>query len=143
MTARLTRQQVVDTARSYLGVRFARSGRDRIHGIDCVGLLTLVGRDLGLDIEDIINYNFEPKPDVFLNIIRSQSNPVKMGAYNPGNIVLLRQTIFPMHCGIIGRDENGLTVINANLHERKVVEQPIRVWKNEIIELRDYKGIVR
>ncbi len=139
---RITRDQIVETARSYLGVKFARSGRDRNRGIDCVGLLTLVGRDLGLDIEDIINYNFEPKPDVFLEIIRRQTNPAPMNVYKPGNVVLLRQSVFPMHCGIIAKDETGLTIINANLHKRKVVEQPIREWRNEIIELRDYKGIV-
>lgn len=138
----ITRTEIIDQARSYLGVRFSRSGRSRT-GIDCVGLLTMVGRDLGLDIEDILNYNFEPKPDVFLNIIRSQTEPVPMNAYKAGNIVLLRQSIYPMHCGIIGRKPEGLTVINANMHERKVVEQPIADWRNEIIELRDYKGIVR
>lgn len=139
----ITRSDIVETARSYLGTKFSRSGRDRTRGIDCVGLLTLVGRDLGLDIDDIINYNFEPKPDTFLNIIRSQTDPVPMGAYKPGNVVLLRQSIYPMHCGIIGRKPEGLTVINANLHERKVVEQPIADWRSEIIELRDYKGIIR
>ena len=132
----------MDPARSYLGVRFARSGRDRNRGIDCVGLLTLVGRDLGLDIQDIINYNFEPQPDVFLNIIRSQSNPVPMGAFKPACIVILRQSIYPMHCGIIGRNDEGLTVINANLHARKVVEEPIAVWRSKIIELRDFKGLI-
>lgn len=139
----ITRDDIVATARSYIGVRFARSGRDRNKGIDCVGLLTLVGRDLGLDIKDILNYNFEPKPDTFLEIIRSQSDPVPMNAYRPGNIVLLRQSIYPMHCGIIGRQPHGLTVINANLHARKVIEQPIADWRNEIIELRDYKGLTR
>lgn len=138
---KITRDDVVSSARSYIGVRFARSGRDRTRGLDCVGLLTVVGRDLGLDIQDILNYNFEPKPDTFLNIIRSQSNSVPMGAFKPGNIVLLRQSIYPMHCGIIGRKPSGLTVINANMHARKVVEQPISEWRNEIIELRDYKGI--
>ena len=113
-----------------------------MRGIDCVGLLTLVGGDLGLDIQDILNYNFEPKPDTFLNIIRSQSEPVPMGAFKPGCIVLLRQSIYPMHCGIIGRKPEGLTVINANMNMRKVVEQPIADWRKEIIELRDYRGIV-
>ncbi len=139
----ITRTQIVETARSYLGVRFSRSGRDRNRGIDCVGLLTLVGRDLGLDIKDIINYDFEPRPDQFLETIRSQTDPVPMNAFREGNVVLLRQSIFPMHCGIIGRKPEGLTVINANLHERKVVEQPIADWRKEIIELRDYKGLTR
>lgn len=138
----ITRNQVVDAARSYVGVRFNRSGRDRNRGIDCVGLLTLVGRDLGLDIKDILDYTFEPNPDAFLNTIRSQSEPVPAGAFRLGNIVLLRQSIYPMHCGIIGRQDTGLTVINANLHERKVVEQPIAEWRNDIIELRDYRGLI-
>ena len=138
----ITRDQIVETARSYLGVRFARSGRDRNRGIDCVGLLTLVGRDLGLDIKDIINYDFEPRPDEFLRIIRTQTNPVPMGVFRPGTVVLLKQSIYPMHCGILARTDDGLTIINANLHKRKVIEEPIANWRKDIIELRDYKGII-
>jgi cell wall-associated NlpC family hydrolase len=138
----LTREQIVTAARSYVGVRFAKSGRDRNRGVDCVGLLTLVGRDLGLDIQDMVDYNFEPKPDTFLNMIRSQTDSVPTNGLKAGNIVLLRQSIYPMHCGIIGRTSTGMTVINANLHARSVVEQPIADWRDEIIELRDYRGII-
>ena len=138
----ITRQQVVDTARSYIGTKFVRSGRSKTAGVDCVGLLTVVGRDLGLDIRDILNYDFEPKPGVFLDIIRSQTDYHPMGSFKPGTIVLLRQSIFPMHAGIIGRDASGATVINANMRARKVIEEPIAKWRSEIIELRDYKGLV-
>lgn len=138
-----TRDDVVQLARSYVDVKFTRSGRSRGKGIDCVGLLTLVGRDLGQEIDDMTNYNFEPNPDAFLNTIRSQSDPAPMKAIQRGMIVMLRQSIYPMHCGIIGSGEFGLTVINANLHARKTVEQPIAEWRNDIIEFRDYKGLTK
>lgn len=135
-----TRQDVVDTARSYLGLRFVRGGRDRARGIDCVGLLTLVGRDLGFDIVDIKDYTFEPKPDVFVNNIRNQSDPAPMN-WRPGTIVLLRQSIYPMHCGIIGERYGLPTIINANMHSRKVIEQSATEWDGMVIEMRDYRGV--
>ncbi len=137
-----TRNDVVEFARDYVGIKFTRSGRDKMKGIDCVGLLTLVGRDLGQEIDDLLHYNFEPNPDAFLNTIRTQSNPASMNAIRPGMIVLLRQSIYPMHCGIMGINESGLTVINANMHARRVVEQPVAEWRNSIIEVRDYKGLI-
>lgn len=137
----MTRDEIVSAARSYLGVRFRKGGRSRT-GLDCVGLVTLVAYDIGYEhVKDVTCYDFEPHPNLFLDTIRSQTNPVMGLIPKPGNVVMLRQSIYPMHCGIIGQNQSGLTVINANLHMRSVVEDPISNWKDMIIELRDYRGV--
>lgn len=137
----MTRDDIVTTARQYLGTRFHKGGRTKA-GLDCVGLITLVAYDIGYKhVDDVTYYDFEPRPDEFLKTIRSQTNPVIGLVPKKGNVVMLRQSIYPMHCGIIGQNQSGLTVINANLHLRKVVEEPISNWQNLIIELRDYRGI--
>jgi cell wall-associated NlpC family hydrolase len=41
------REQIVEEARKYLGVRFRHQGRT-VAGIDCAGLILNVGNDLGL-----------------------------------------------------------------------------------------------
>lgn len=138
----MNRQQIVDAARSYLGVRFKKGGRSRTE-LDCVGLLVLVGRDIGLELEDTTEYTFNPEVKKFTDVIYSQSVRLPMHTILPGSIGIFRQSIYPMHTGIIGIDPstNGLTVINANLVRKEVVEQPISEWKKELLQLRDYKGL--
>lgn len=136
----LIRQRIVDEARSYLGVRFRKGGRDR-EGIDCVGLLVVVGQSLGLDIKDTIDYTFNPEVRKFADIVYSQSIRIPLDPIKIGSIAILKQTVYPMHTGIIGRDATGLTIINANLGRRAVIEQPIAEWRRDLTMLRDYKGI--
>lgn len=136
-----TRQQIVEAAREYISVRFKKGGRDK-GGMDCVGVLVCVGRDLGEDIEDLDHYTFDFKPDLFRQHIRKQSLPGSKGALKPGQIVLLKDRFFPFHCGIIGKLNNKLTIINANMKKRAVVEQPMTDWLHGLSETRDYKGVI-
>lgn len=111
--------------------------------MDCVGLLVLVGRDIGLHIEDTTDYTFNPEVKKFTDVIYSQSVRVPMDPIRIGSIGIFRQSIYPMHTGIIAKHpiSGELTVINANLKGKKVIEQPMSEWFEEIIQIRDYKGI--
>jgi len=136
-----TFQDIVVEAKSWLGVRFKKGGRDRM-GVDCVGLLVNVGRNVGLEIDDSIDYSFSPEPAKFQNLVYGQTVGLPAQGLRPGSIILLRQSIFPMHTGILSRDEHGrLTIINANLHKRQVVEEPYADWKDKVIGIRSYKGV--
>ena len=135
-----TREEIVKEAKSWLGVRFKKGGRDRM-GVDCVGLLVNVGRSCGFEIEDTVEYSFDPAPEKFKSMVYGQTD-LAMNGLAVGSILLLRQAMFPMHTGIISRDFHGrLSVINANLHRRMVVEQPYSDWKDLVIGVRDYRGV--
>lgn len=136
-----TLDEINAEARKWLGVKFKKGGRDRF-GVDCIGLLVNVGRNCGLEIEDTVQYSFEPEPEKFSELVYGQTDPRSFKDMKPGLLVLLRQTIFPMHTGIISRDNYGrLSIINANLRERKVVEQQLGDWDDLIIAIRSYKGL--
>jgi hypothetical protein len=135
------RMQIITEAKSWIGVKFKKGGRDRI-GIDCVGLLVNIGRELGFDIQDTIEYSFHPEPAKFVNMVYGQTDIADPNNLRIGNLLLFRQSVFPMHTGILSKDHYGrLSVINANALERKVVEQPLSAWQREIIAVRDYKGM--
>lgn len=134
------RLQIMAAAREYLGVPFLKGGRSK-QGIDCVGLLVLVGRDIGLDIQDTTDYTFNPEVTKFADVVYSQSVRVPLNPILIGSIAILKQSLYPMHTGIIGQNADGLTIINANLKKRMVVEQPMSDWQNDLTMLRDYKGI--
>lgn len=57
---------ILPTARGYLGVPFKHQGRSR-QGADCVGLLVMVARDLGLAHSDVLTYSRNPSPRKMLD----------------------------------------------------------------------------
>lgn len=137
----VTRDMVVAQARSYLGAPFRFRGRNKA-GMDCVGLLYAVGTDLGFKIVDIKDYTRDPEPEKIALVLELYTDPKPLEPLLPGMIVKLRQSIYPMHLGFIGRDPYGrLTVINANMKKRKVVEDPVAEWGGMFISVHDIKGI--
>lgn len=137
-----TFDQIVEEAKTWVGVKFKKGGRDR-YGVDCVGLLVNVGRNCGLEIEDSTEYSFDPEPSKFQDLVYRQTDPMPFQGLKVGSILLFRQTVFPMHTGILSRDGYGrLSIINANLHKRQVVEQPYGDWKDQVIGIRSFKGVV-
>lgn len=141
-----TRQDVVDAARKYLGVPFQRGARS-MQAMDCVGLLILVGRDLGLHIEETSKYFFDPiaseMPELIKNYVDAQSIPAPLTPLKVGRIAILRQSVYPMHTGIFAKDKQGkFTIINANMKARRVVEQNFDFyWKDKLLVTRDYPGV--
>lgn len=136
-----TREQIVAAARTYLGVPFKLRGRDRM-GIDCIGLLRAVGVDCGYDFPDFTDYGRGPEVQKLNYYVETYSDPAPRGVYKIGQVLKLRQSVFPMHLGIIATDQYGrLTVINANVRERKVIDQPIGYWESMIIAPREYLGV--
>lgn len=138
----VNRTEIVEAARKYKGTKFKKLGRSKA-GMDCVGLLVMAGRDVGLTIEDMDDYDFSLKSSIFQNHIMKQSYPADKTDLKPGQIVMLRDSIYPFHSGIIGQDKrtNQLTVINANMKRRMVIEEPISMWAGKISRVREYAGI--
>lgn len=134
-----TRDEIVAEARSWVGVKFKKGGRDRM-GVDCIGLLVNVGKKFGFDIQDSTEYSFNPEPAKFQDLVYTQTKERKLDDIDVGMLLLFRQSIFPMHTGILARDRTGrFSVINASVKERRVVEEPMEQWEPLIIGLRDYR----
>lgn len=136
----INRLDIVRVARSYLGTRFLRGGRDH-KGIDCVGLLVMVGREVGLDLKDTTAYNFNPNIPLMQEFVFDQSERRPFRPLKNGYLAILKQSVFPMHTGIITVDQGETTIINANMKARSVIEQTIAEWDKDLIEVRDYKGV--
>lgn len=66
----VTRQQVVMTARGYIGTPFHHQGRGRFYGIDCVGLVICVAQDLRLSEFDYTDYRRMPDVTLFRSLLR-------------------------------------------------------------------------
>lgn len=142
-----TPDDVVKAALAYVGTRFRLQGRN-LTGIDCCGLLVNCGREAGLDIKDTTRYDHsqfdlhgpDPKGDLFLSFIRGQSDMIEGKRPMHGAIALLRQTIFPMHCGIIDHSGQDAYLIHANVRKGVQRDRWFGTWHTHLIEFRSYRG---
>lgn len=138
-----TREEIVATARKWLGVRWKHQGRT-VHGIDCVGLPAKVAHELGISQADYSNYPRSPIPSAFLEIFRRHLIEVRVAERQTGDILLLRDEKgrHLCHCGIQSEKDGAPHLIHAFAGLRQVVEEPItREMALRIIYAFRYPGI--
>lgn len=105
-----TPDQVLAAARSYLGVPWKPRGRDR-RGLDCGGLIRVVGIDLGLwpETVDFSAYRGAPAPRELLGLARRYLDRIAPAAAGPGDIVILSAErsagTAPCHLAIVTRGD--------------------------------------
>lgn len=102
-------QDIANTALQWLGAPFKHQGRNR-HGIDCIGVVVEVCRDLGLRApdgsllvdHDVSGYSREPAQGLLESMLNALLVPVQEGQlYQPGDVLLFRFARWPQHCGIV------------------------------------------
>lgn len=118
----MKRIEIVEAARSYLGVRWVHEGRSRA-GMDCIGLVCRVGTDLGVEYEDMKGYDRVPNGQVFVNHVKKYLTPNRSGLILPGSVGLIRQSRYPCHAGIFSEKDGETYFIHAFLPRHKVVEE--------------------
>lgn len=132
-----TREQIVSAARSYLGVRYHHQGRNRA-GLDCVGLLVCVARDLGFRTDgDRTGYSRQPYSAIRAALDES-ATPIPVDSYQPGDFLLMRFDSLPQHVAIV--TDKG--IIHSYLTARRVVEQSLSDdWKARIVAAYAFPGV--
>lgn len=136
-----TRDDIIKSARSYLGTKFRLYGRSRT-GVDCVGLLYCVGHDLGINIADDRDYTTNPEPHKIQKVLEAYTYKAPVNVPRSGQVLKLRQHVFPMHLGFLVVEHGRLSVINANMHLKRVVEDPWENWERLVMEHREVNGVL-
>lgn len=121
--------KIVEEARKWLDVPWKHQGRSR-NGIDCVGLLVAVGVELGYFTRDYDYTNYPRRSAHSRDFIAIFDDLAAKGVlhkkrvfdFQPGDIALLKEPIFPCHCGIIGSKYGKTSLIHGHAKRRKVVE---------------------
>jgi len=84
---RVTRAQIVGAARAYVGSVYVHNGRVRGAGIDCAGLLCLMGDDLNLPYKDIGVYPRAPDGHSFEKMCDGNMHAIPVAEAGMGDVL--------------------------------------------------------
>lgn len=123
----VTRNQVIDTARDYLGVPYQHQGRTR-NGLDCIGLAIVVAHDLGLTDFDIDGYGRVPSGKRMSMQLSAECTKLRNGSAKPGDLLHMAYEKQPQHIALV--TDKG--IIHAD-SQRGVVEHRLdSAWRARI-----------
>src|SRR5690606_291727 len=113
---------LVAAARKYLNVPFKHRGRTEA-GLDCLGLVVLAFRDIGVDVGDARNYGRRPEPDhdrLRAALVERFGPPVR--ALQVGDIVTMRWYKQVNHIAIVtDYPYGGFGLIHSLVSVKRVV----------------------
>jgi cell wall-associated NlpC family hydrolase len=138
------RRDVVNLARSYVGTKYRHQGRTR-EGIDCAGLVILVGNELGLINYDTDGYlRKSTGRQIFQYFKDSGMEQISTSDLKLGDVILTRDSIFPCHCAIICTHDlpSSSRIVHAYAKRRQVVEEYMNAeWINKTVGAFRFKGL--
>lgn len=126
----MTRDEFIAQARTWLGTPFHHQARLKGVGVDCIGLLTGVAEEFGMDVSNIPSaYSRAPDVDMLFREIAQSGHLERTSTPAPGDVVFFRVFGQPTHFGLL--TENGFLHADASFG---VVEVPLDDrWRSRIV----------
>lgn len=118
----MTGADVVAEARRHLGTPWVHQGRTPGVALDCIGLVIVVARRLGLVAEDFDINGYPRLPDGTL-MPACNLHMTRLDALELGCVLVTVYDRLPHHVGIVGDHASGWSFINAATRHGRVVEQ--------------------
>jgi len=117
-------ETIVAAARDYVGVPWRHLGRSRT-GVDCIGLVLLAAREVGVELPDPAPYAREPQGTRLLEGILGHAT--RVAEASQGDVLLFRMGLYGGHVGIASvHPAWGVPAcLHAYAPRRQVVEQPM------------------
>jgi NlpC/P60 family putative phage cell wall peptidase len=141
----IARQTIIAAARTWIGTPFKHQGRTKgpRGGIDCIGLVWGVGKEIGIDT--VIPRNYSPQPNGAHLIEGCDRLLVKVPIEKmaPGVVLIMWgvSPAEPQHFGIVGERHGIPSLIHAFSKRGCVLEQPVdRFWLKHIAAVYEYPG---
>lgn len=106
---RVTREEIVKAAETMLGLPFLHQGRNPEVGVDCVGLLVVMGRLINYpELVDAEAYRRTPSALVIREVLEANCDEIPLDEVGIGDIYLMRTGgIKPRHTAIVYDDVDG------------------------------------
>ena len=121
----MMREQTVAIARRFIGTPYHHQARLEGHGVDCVGLVICVARELRIVPADwdVTGYSRIPDGAALMRHLRERLAEVDQVEMQPGDVVCVAFDKWPQHVGIVGDYvHGGLSMIHADMIRGRVLE---------------------
>jgi cell wall-associated NlpC family hydrolase len=119
-----------------LDTPFHHQGRLKGVGVDCIGLVMGVARELGISDFEARDYSMRPNPKVLMGHVGREL--IKISELKEGCILLFNIVSEPQHFGLYSKSTG--TIIHSYSVIGRVVEEPFdAIWKRRLIAMFDYK----
>jgi NlpC/P60 family putative phage cell wall peptidase len=134
-------QDIMATARSWLGTPWVHRGRLKGVGVDCGGLIIGVGRELGLLDFDTAAYGRIPDGQKLRALCDQYLLPKPVSEIVPGDVLLMRFTRHPQHLAIAGDRGEPFSLIHAYADAGQCVEHGAdQMWRRRIVAAYSFKS---
>jgi len=141
----ITRDQIIKEARTFKGVPFKHQGRSRKYGVDCVGILVIMGKKYGIYEESSINTRYPQNPEVFKikETLDEILIPIDKDKFREGDILLFKIPFHPQHVGIVTNySKQSYGMVQAYQTVGKVVEHRLdQRWCDRIVQAYQIPGV--
>lgn len=138
-----TRKKIIESARAYLDVKWRHQGRSR-HGVDCAGLVLLVGKAHGYLPQDldVIGYARRPNKFTFLEPFRKNMDEKPLDQAKTGDVLIFADGPYPCHTGFQTEKYGEVYFLHAYAGLRRVLEQPLDdMWRGKLTHCFEYRGL--
>lgn len=121
----MNRQDVVAAARGWIGTPYHHQARIKGMGVDCIGLVIGVARELSLVAPDFDINGYRRRPDgtTLMRLSLQHMSAVDFEAMQAGDVVVVAFDTEPQHFGILADYRHGgLSMIHAASGHGSVIE---------------------
>lgn len=134
------RDQIIATAREYIGVPYLHQGRSAL-GLDCLGLIVVVAKRTGalpLDYEAPADYPENPSSERLLRELSAECPPVPYKGPRPGDVLVLRLVRTPQHLAFF----SGSGLIHTHPQLRVVKESAWHDWAGRVTSVHQFPAVL-
>lgn len=127
-------------ARSWIGVPFTHQGRSR-DGVDCVGLVICVARELGLVPMDADANGYRRAPDG--SMLEQCDVWLDRSPLDVAHVAAIRFSVAPQHLAIlVPHHHNGQAFVHALQRNGAVVSHRVdATWRDRIVQGYRFRGV--
>lgn len=138
---RVRRDDIVAAARSKIGTPFRHQGRGD-HGLDCVGLVIVLGKELGVLDYDVRTYQKRTNGHQFMTYFRESGlREATWADRRIGDVVVMHDQHFPCHVAVLSSVQPD-AIVHAHAMRRGVLEEAYTPhWHKRFVGLYRFPGI--
>lgn len=133
----VTREAFVAEARKWIDVPWLHQGRNR-YGIDCIGLLIVTAKALGLTEYDAKGYGIAPDAEFLKAECDRLMARIPRSDVQPADVYLMRFTRHPQHIGIA--TDFGLLHAWAGAGRVTETSMPLS-WRSRVVQAYRVPGV--